>query len=386
MTLVQSFDEVYTRMAGEVGRVHIPFLRWSREWHPVLEEDEDDRITAPELLTPFIDVLREKTSIFDLTLSNGVMWGELAAFLKENITLRRLALSSMESQSREEGEYVLLAASLKTNNTLRCLVLSHVVMRPETHKTLAAALRENNTLVSLSLSYSEIRDDSCVAYAGALETNTSLRKFNISFNYIHRSGLVALGRALRTNTLESLNISWCCNDIDVASWTAFADALSTNTSLQKLAASSNAIDGKSFAILADAISQNRSSSLSYISFDDDYMTSASREALRLAVSKNENITMVGYDNPDSLAIARKNGFLKLLRTLVLLCGSDRTFSMLVQSEPLYRRIVSDIMNNMIDRHLQAHEDRHLFRSEVVPRWLERACLDRWPQTTLLIKS
>ncbi|EGD83238.1 TKL protein kinase [Salpingoeca rosetta] len=238
-------------------------------------------VTTAQSAHALIRACQMNDSLEQLMLSTSICHtakpGALEQLLRDNSTLQRLELDSVDSR-----EASALASGLRNNEVLEKLVikkqvggtdgswaLAHILVNNIGLQTfvlghdnsengqswpLARALRTNSTLTSLTL-FGPILSDAACALAGALASNTSLRSLVILENELDEAGAWTLANAIKKN--KSLhNVSLSNGTVGDAGAKAFAGVIAHNTSLQYLDLSNNGISGEGILDIVHALAWN----------------------------------------------------------------------------------------------------------------------------------
>lgn len=124
------------------------------------------------------------------------------------------------------------------------------------HYLRALELIRSNAATHLDLRGKNLMDEEAAELAEALTKNTSLQKLNLSTNGIGDAGAAAVARALRENhTLLWLELEF--NNINAAGTSALADALTVNTTLTLLNLKRNPVDDVLLHTIENLLENNK---------------------------------------------------------------------------------------------------------------------------------
>ena len=203
--------------------------------------------------------------------------------LKNNTTLRRLDLNGCGLNSLSAKN---LAEALSTNKYLEELNISSNELGNDGIRHLARALSVNQCLKKLKLQECSINFLS-ESFAKALAMNEHLEDLNFSNNSLCDYGIQHLVHALRVNRgLKILNLTTC--NLTSQSAKRLAEALTINKHLKRLNIGSNPIYSEGIRCLAHALGINQSLKILDLQSTCS-LTSRSAKSLAKALTTNTHL-------------------------------------------------------------------------------------------------
>ena len=107
--------------------------------------------------------------------------------------------------------------------------------RHDERRAVVAAFATNTRFTAVDATSAYVNDELAAAWAEVLTTNTTLTSLNLESNQIASAGVVALAAALRHNaSLRELKLASQGQSISQAAEEALAEALASNSTITKL--------------------------------------------------------------------------------------------------------------------------------------------------------
>ncbi|CAJ1338941.1 unnamed protein product [Effrenium voratum] len=183
---------------------------------------------------------------------------ELAAGLKENTTLRKLAINYNQEMGAKGVEAIMAAVAGHPN--LAEFHFGDQGLGPETASLVAGSLRNHPGLRVLDLSFGgEIGLEGAMALADLLRESRGLESLLLTENEsIGSEGAKAIAGAIASNEASALKTLECnYNEMKDEGAIAMAEMLKSNRSLRKLGLHANKIQAAGVCAICEALTQNR---------------------------------------------------------------------------------------------------------------------------------
>lgn len=155
-------------------------------------------------------------------------------------------------------------------------------------KYMREGLSNNVSLKTLDLSGNDVGVIGAQYIAEVIDKNSSLEDLNLFGNFLEIEGVTHIAKALtRNTTLKKIDLGM--NRAKVRGATALLDVFAQNNVLEHVALKHNNINDTVALKIADAIIKNSSSSISYIAFAGNPLTTDIRREIAVAFKKRGNL-------------------------------------------------------------------------------------------------